>query len=112
MELAELLTLAELALKDRPSSPDERLSLIEAYSKGFDVWLEEQGGEASLIQSNIPKDMLVELAQKHTAVLSLAETLKSQNVADLKSLETRGRAILAYVDNLPGRVSRFKETKG
>jgi hypothetical protein len=112
LELAELLSIAELALKERECSPEERLSLIEAYSKGFDSWLVAQGGEAALIKSNLPKDMLIELGQKHEAILGLAETLKSQNIADLKSLESRGRAILAYMEKVPGRASRLKETKG
>ncbi len=112
MELAELLSLAELTLKEGQCSPEEKLSLIESYSNGFESWLAAQGGEAALIQPNLPKDMLIELGQKHEAILALAEALKSQNIADLKSLESRGRAILAYMEKTPGRVGRLKETKG
>lgn len=112
MELAELLRLAELALSESQSSVEDRLAMVEAYSTGFDAWLVAQGGEAGLATGKVAKEDLVELASKHAAVLSLAETLKSRNVADLKSLESRGRAILAYVGNLPARIGRIKEKKG
>lgn len=112
MELVELLRLAEHALSESQSTVEERLAMVDAYSKGFEAWLVAQGGEAGLASGRISKEDLMELASKHAAVLSLAETLKSRNVADLKSLESRGRAILAYVGNLPGRIGRIKEKKG
>lgn len=112
MELAELLRIAELALSESHSTVEDRLKLVGAYTQGFDAWLAAQGGEEGLASGKVPKADLVELASKHAAVLSLAETLKTQNVADLKTLESRGRAILAYIGNLPGRIGRMKEKKG
>lgn len=114
MDISQLLLIANKLLQDTTStSTQDKLFHIENYTKAFESWLLAQGGEQGLIQGKkFSREELTELAEKHSAVLGLVDGLKGQTVEDLKGLESRGRAILAYANTLPDRISRMKDKKG
>ncbi len=113
MDIDQLLSIADSVLRDTSSPTQVKLSQIEDYTKAFEAWLAAQGGEQGLIQNKIfSREQLTDLAEKHSAVLGLVDGLKGQTVEDLKGLESRGRAILAYANTLPDRISRMKDKKG
>lgn len=84
----------------------EFLSNLELYVAGFDGFLSELE-----VQDEDPI-LLQELALKHDAVLKLAKKHQNSVLGELKSLKTRGKGLLAYINKLPSRVSMTRLKKG
>lgn len=108
--LSYLLELSDQLIKDGADSSDIIFAL-ERYSETFSSWLEMQSSPIQT-QSEEERESLRKLASQHGQILELASKMKDQTVEDLKELEVRGKAIMAYVDQAPKSISQLGVKKG
>lgn len=104
-EITRLIRLADEVLAEG-IAPDDLIERMEAYSQALEAWL-GSGQDLSGREGAYPQ-----LNEKHTLVLSRAESLRDLTSQELKDLKTRGRGIMAYIDTLPKRLSAFRMRKG
>ncbi len=111
----ELLALGE-ALVARGIEDQELPDLIHQYSELFDSWFASANfSSPEPDTSKMAGEMRTALGPVlaiHEAVLALASRAKDLTEAELKSLRTRGKGILAYVDTMPKKVSLTRGRKG
>lgn len=118
---------SELALRERLLavggeivllSPNaaELPQLLERYTEAFSKWYEAAGlnpqGSPGITIAENPTQILESVQATHDAVLRHASEAKALTAADLKSVRSKGKGILAYVDTLPKRVSLINPRKG
>jgi hypothetical protein len=105
-ETSKTSQLISLALEALEEGLDEevRLERIERYSTSFGAWM-ESGGSAS----DSERATLLTL---HSRVLTQAEELLEQIGKARKSLHSRARGVMKYVDTLPKRISWTRGRKG
>ena len=97
-------------------SEAELPGLLDQYSDLFARWYEKSNlasgsPEAIAIVGEVT-EVLGSVAAMHEAVLKLATDAQALTSADLKTIRSRGKGILAYVDTLPKRLSLNKSRKG
>ena len=91
---------------------EDLISVFDAYTAALTEWLSENEGAFTPANRSIDRSAVAQLAELHNQVTAKANHLKGQTLENLKNLENRGRAILAYIDQLPERISRHKGKKG
>ena len=106
MTAEELIQQAQAILTAEDLSIDKKLDAIEVYSTNFRAF-EEAGG-----LQEMTAEPLQNLSALHGEVLVLATKLLSGLSGDLQALQTRGQAVLKYLDTLPKRISSVKPKKG
>ena len=90
------------------SDVDERISQLTSYVDSFNLLFKEI--EAQAIQAD--RAELEILAALHEQVIGVAVSLLGGTSVDLRDLQKKGKAILAYTDTLPKRVSMRGKKKG
>lgn len=108
METVELLELAEKALA-LPEG-DEQLEVIEDYVERFGLWFEENRDRFE--EDGFNRDVLEKLLSSHTEVMSKVQVLMTSTSDKLTALHRKARAILAYTDVLPKKISVSRSRKG
>ena len=90
--------------------------LLHRYSELFDRWFNSANlSSPDLIDSNLLAERSLALApvlNNHNAILDFVSRAKDLTETELKTLRSKGRGILAYVDTLPKKVSLTKGQKG
>ena len=108
----DLLQLGE-TIKSAPRVAATIKPLIDNYITLFDRWFTEEGPKTS---QETPTDKLreeLEAVQRvHTAVMGVVGEMKASMSQSLVGLHQKERAMLAYIDTLPKRVSVGKARKG
>ena len=113
METQELITLASRILGGE-SDALTLTDMIVSYSGAFERWMKEN--EKFLSSTVAPTDKrraeLEELLEVHAKVLDKAQTLQGDTDKALKTLRSRGKGVLKYLDHFPKRVSISEGSKG
>ena len=107
-ETLDLLELAEKALA-LPEG-DDQVEAIEDYVERFGRWFEENrdrfdGGE-------FDRGALEKLVSSHAEVMSKVQVLLASTSDRLTALHRKARAIMAYTDILPKKISVSGSRKG
>ncbi len=105
--IAELNSLAEKILAAETSSTDLPETL-EQYLVNFTAWLERF--KAGSIE--VTENELLDLNEKHAAVLAKAEGALKGTIDNLKGLRQKGKGLKMYIDVLPKTISRTRPRKG
>ncbi len=85
---------------------EEQLVLLEQYIQEFDSWLEASTGPQQ------DKALLEGALFSHEQVIELAKYWLSLGTKELASFRQKSKVIMAYADNLPKRLSRYRPLKG
>lgn len=101
-QLIELLRLADSILE--AGDPEEQLSKLESYIAAFELFMEH-------VDSSDPA-RLVELEEKHSKILTLAESLRDEVNLDIREHYKRGKGIMAYAGSQSKSTSGIKPKKG
>lgn len=105
-QIQDLIDLAQAALAQNLSQL-ESLERAAAYSEAFQHWI-----ESNPKFDELELTALQELNNLHATILDGAQKLQEQTSADLRTLRTRAKGILAYADVLPRRISTLRVKKG
>lgn len=81
---------------------------LDAYVAGLNKFLKQ----LEEMPEKFPREDLAMLDGLHQQVLATAVQLLGNTSIDLRQLQAKGRAILAYTDTLPKRVSIRAKQKG
>ncbi|MCB0339720.1 MAG: hypothetical protein KDD53_08950 [Bdellovibrionales bacterium] len=111
-DLDSLLSLGAQVLETSPLD-SEFVSLVEKYSLTFHEWFAEftsikdnKGAQGAI------REKLLRLAEQHQNILSVATEAKISTLGDLKQQRERGKAVLAYADQLPSRLRWKTDREG
>ncbi|MCI5064308.1 hypothetical protein MRY87_01135 [bacterium] len=111
-ELDQLLATARKVLAEEERTSEERLALLEEYSslleESSSAFERYHGG--AVHESH--REKLEELNRLHGLVLRRAQGIQGELLTEMKSVRTRGKALLKYIDVLPKRISSRRERKG
>ena len=111
----KLFTVGRDLLKKSPGAP-ELPQLLEEYTDTFSRWYGATNvGVSGLDGLSIvgdPVAVLESVQALHDAVLRRAGEAQELAATELKTVKSKGKGILAYVDTLPKRVSLNKARKG
>lgn len=110
MDIKLLIATAEDIVASELDHPD-LLEKIERYCQEFENWSSVINNDLKGWASKNP-DQARSLEVLHAEVIQRATSLKEMNSESLKGLKRVGKAILAYLDTLPRKISGSKPRKG
>jgi hypothetical protein len=84
---------------------DEQIEALENYVNFFDKWLENN-------QSSKTKEELTEVLDIHQELIHHAGLWLKSEAEEFKAHKAKAKAIMAYADTLPKKISWYKPTKG
>lgn len=87
---------------------DSCITAIDAYVAALSKLLKQ----LDAAEHQFPADDLRQLESLHQQILTIATALLGNTSIDLRQLQAKGKAILAYTDTMPKRVSIRSEKKG
>lgn len=100
-----LVAAAKKLLEDFENQ-DEFLALLADYVDEFERW------RAAAPLDTHAREELEELNGWHSQVLTKATALRDGLSQQYRDMRVRGRHILSYIDNLPGRISITRTKRG
>lgn len=100
--------LIEMA-KEVSKMDTSREEFIEKLTEYTDAFRETMEGHDMVA---FGKDALAELNEYHQFILNRAVEAQSSVLEELKSLKSKGKQVLQYLDTLPKQVSTIKGKKG
>lgn len=109
MELAQLSNLARSIL-EKGETGEDILTDSEQYVIAFSDWFGEESAEGLL--EKYGESSLSELLELHSLVLEAVDTRLRSAEGDMKSFRERVKAIRAYTDRWPRRISITGKRKG
>jgi len=111
METGDLLQLARRVLS-LPEG-DDQLGALEEYVEALEGWLKEHDHELRIKKNDICNAAEVEdLVKSHAEVMCSVQALLTNTSDKLGELRRRAKAIMAYVDVLPKKISMSGTRKG
>ena len=110
MELAALLAIADQILSGKDQA-DQAVDLLEHYSNGLDDFLQQFESKGLEESSQIRREEILELAEKHRQIIEYAERFKAVTGDQIKSLKRRGEGLIAYTDTLPRKIAGLLSPK-
>ena len=90
---------------EKTADKAERIELLESYVSSFDRWLETTGALTD-------EATLAEALKNHEALMAKAKGWLEEGSQELAHYRQKTKVILAYVDTLPKRLSRYRPIKG
>ena len=84
---------------------NEQITLLEEYIARFDEWLD-------LNIATIDKERLTKVLYSHEKVIEIAKFWLDLGGKQLATIRQKSKVIMAYADNLPKRLSRYRPLKG
>ena len=110
MALPEAIVKAAKAALAEELDLEVRITLIASYVEQLEQLL-------SLLQhdsnpTGVAREDLEQIGALHPQIISMALRLLGNTSIDLQQLQAKGKAILAYTDTLPKRVSMRSEKRG
>lgn len=107
--LADTITCAENFLSSE-ADIDTRITQLTVYTEAFNGLF--KAIQEKSISPPLTADDLQPIAELHQRVLAQAVSLLGDTSGELRQLQSRGKAILAYTDTLPKRVSIRGKKRG
>lgn len=107
--LSDTISAARSFLESE-SNVDSRIILLTAYIEAFNCLF--QAVEDKSISPPLKVADIEEVTFNHQRVIAIALSLLGDTSSELRQLQSRGKAILAYTDTLPKRVSMRGKKKG
>jgi hypothetical protein len=85
---------------------NEQLALLEEYISSFDTWIES----ADLTKQD--RITIENALFSHEKIIELAKNWLLEGSKELASFRQKSKVIMAYADNLPKRLNRYRPLKG
>jgi len=112
MNIQELLSLTN-SICSTEAEPEALLEMITDYSEAFSIWFSANQETTLKNPDESEAALLIQLSEKHEAVLVRSEELKKFTKHEMGELKKRGAGIMAYTnESSPSRISFTRPKKG